>query len=186
MNINFGKSIISMAAAILLTMLPSCHPSKTELTGTEGNAEANIAEEEDSLFMFDVSMQGKNTDEIFRNLIEQTEEFDYYDNERTEITRLNFCGVPFGINPTIEEKNGTTRVTIMNMITSHQSTKDFEAIKKAVSKRYGEPIIDDYDCGTVDFDETFIGRTWDEGGVMIRNLHSEEGGMVCFIYSYIK
>lgn len=48
--INVEKTIIALAAVSLLMLPTCCHPSKTEPRGTEGNTDASIAEEEDSLF----------------------------------------------------------------------------------------------------------------------------------------
>lgn len=62
-----------------LLFLSSCKNSNTNETGAT---------------LFGVTMQGENLDEIIGNLIEQTDEFDYLDNERSDIKRVKFCGVP--------------------------------------------------------------------------------------------
>ena len=51
-----------------------------------------------SLSIFGITFQGESQDEVITNLIEQTDEFDYFDEERTDIKRVIFCGVPFGLN----------------------------------------------------------------------------------------
>ena len=136
------------------------------------------------LYLFDVLMEGEDLDEIIISLIENTEEFDYYDEERDGIRRLKFCGVPFGINAQYEHKNGKFRVNHLNLFTSHQSIKDFDAINKGISKRYGSPSIDDDGAG-IEFDGTFYGRcTWD--GAMLRNVHNDEGGLFLFLPSEVK
>ena len=135
-------------------------------------------------YLFDVLMEGVDLDEIIISLIENTEEFDYYDEERDGIRRLKFCGVPFGINAQYEHKNGKFIVNHLNLITSHQSIKDFEAINQGISKRYGSPSIEDDDAG-IEFDGIFYGRcTWD--GAMLRNVHSGEGGIILFLPSEVK
>ena len=136
------------------------------------------------LYLFDVLMEGEDLDEIIISLIENTEEFDYYDEERDGIRRLKFCGVPFGINAQYEHKNGKFRVNHLNLFTSHQSIKDFDAINKGISKRYGSPSIDDDGAG-IEFDGTFYGRcTW--AGAMLRNVHNDEGGLFLFLPSEVK
>ena len=135
-------------------------------------------------YLFDVLMEGVDIDEIIISLIENTEEFDYYDEERDGIWRLKFCGVPFGINIDYEHKNGKYIVNHLNLFTSHQSIKDFDAINKGVSKRYGSPSIEDNGAG-IESDGIFYGRcTWD--GAMLRNVHSDEGGMFLILSSEVK
>ena len=40
-----------------------------------------------SLSLFGITFQGESQDEVMTNLIEQTDEFDYFDEERTNIKR---------------------------------------------------------------------------------------------------
>ncbi|MBQ5714012.1 MAG: hypothetical protein IIV77_05935 [Bacteroidaceae bacterium] len=136
-----------------------------------------------SLSLWGITVQGENQDEVIRNLIEQTDEFDYYDDDRTEIWRLMFCGVPFGLNLDSVQTNGVTNITNITLISSHQSKADFEAIKNGLSKRLGNPDIEDYEGGTDEIEGRFYGRcAWyrDECNATLRNLHSEEGGLVVF------
>ena len=135
-------------------------------------------------YLFDVLMEGKDMDEIMISLIENSEEFDYYDEERDDIWRLKFCGVPFGININYEHKNGKFIVNTLNLFTSQQSIADFNAINKGVSKWYGNPQIDDEGAG-YDFEGRFYGRcSWD--GALLRNVHSDEGGLFLFLPSEIR
>jgi len=135
-------------------------------------------------YLFDVLMEGKDIDEIIISLIENTEEFDYYDDERDSIWRLKFCSVPFGINIDYEHKNGKFIVNNLNLFTSQQSIADFNAINKGVSKWYGDPQIDDEGAG-YDFEGKFYGRcSWK--GALLRNVHSDEGGLFLFLPSEIR
>ena len=144
--------------------------------------------EEDSSehnYLFGVLMEGESLDGIIISLIENTEEFDYYDDERDGIWRLKFCGVPFGVNIDYKHKNGKFIVNHLNLFTSQQSIEAFEAIRKGISKRYGSPDIDDYGAGSYEFDGLFYGRcTWK--GALLRNVHSEEGGLFLFLPSAIE
>ena len=143
-----------------------------------------------SLSLFGITFQGESQDEVMTNLIEQTDEFDYYDEERTDIKRVIFCGVPFGLNLKTEQKEGITIITNITLITSHQSKAEFEAIKDGISKRLGNPDIEDYDEGIgEETEEPFYGRcTWNKEGcdATLRNLHSEEGGLVVFLSQPLK
>ncbi len=138
-----------------------------------------------SLSLFGITFQGESQDEVMTNLIEQTDEFDYYDEERTDIKRVVFCGVPFGLNLETEQQEGITIITKITLITSHQSKAEFEAIKDSISKRLGNPDIEDYDKGIgEETEEPFYGRcTWykEECNATLRNLHGEEGGLVVFL-----
>ena len=136
-----------------------------------------------SLSLLGMTIQGDSQDEIIGKLIEQTDEFDYYDEERTGIKRLMFCGVPFGLNLKSEQTNGVTTITNITLITSHQSKADFEAIKSGISKRLGNPDIEDCEDET-EIDGRFYGRcTWckDKYEATLRHLHGEEGGLVVFL-----
>jgi len=134
-----------------------------------------------SLSLLGITTQGDNQDEVIGKLIGQTDDFDYYDDERTGIKRLAFCGVPFGLTLKTEQTNGVTTIKEINLITSYQSKADFEAIKNGISKRLGNPDIEEYEDGTEEMDGRFYGRcAWykDKCNVTLRNLHNEEGGLV--------
>ncbi len=134
-------------------------------------------------YLFDVLMEGKDLDEIIISLIENTEEFDYYDEERINIWRLKFCGIPFGINIDYEHKNGKFIVNNLVLFTSQQSMNAFNAINKGISKKYGNPSIDD--VAGIESDGIFYGRcTWD--GALLRNVYSEEGGLFLFLSTKVK
>lgn len=136
-----------------------------------------------SLSLLGITIQGNSQDEVIGKLIEQTDEFDYYDDEKTGIRRLMFCGVPFGLNLKPEQTNGVTTIRNITLITSHQSKADFEAIKSGISKRLGNPDIEDYEDGADEIDGRFYGKcSWykDEGNATLRHLHGEEGGLVVF------
>jgi len=146
----------------------------------------NKNEAEVTLSLFGIIVQGNSQDEVIGKLIEQTDDFDYYDEERTGIRRLLFCGVPFGITFKSEETNEGTTITNITLITSHQSKADFEAIKSGISKRLGNPDIENYEFGTDEIDGRFYGRcAWykDKCEATLRHLHSEEGGLVVLFES---
>ena len=132
------------------------------------------------LSLLGITIQGESQDEVISKLIEQTDEFDYYDDERTGIRRLMFCGVPFGLNLKPEQTNGLTTIRNITLITSHQSKADFEAIKSGISERLGNPDIEDCEDET-EIDGRFYGRcSWykDKCEATLRHLHGEEGGLV--------
>ena len=159
-----------------------------------GDANKNTAENnsDDSvvynyyLSLLGITVYGDSQDEVIGKLIEQTDEFDYYDDERTGIWRLVFCGVPFGLTFKSEQTNGVTTIRNITLITSHQSKADFEAIKGGISKRIGNPDVEDYEGGTDEIDGRFYGRcAWDKDkcNATLRHLHSEEGGLVVLLAS---
>lgn len=135
-----------------------------------------------SLSLLGITVQGDCQDDVIGKLIEQTDEFDYYEDERTGIKRLMFCGIPFGLNLKPEQTNGVTTIRNITLITSHQSKADFEAIKSGISERLGNPDIEDCEDET-EIDGRFYGKcSWykDEGNATLRHLHGEEGGLVVF------
>ena len=113
---------------------------------------------EDTPSLFGVKMKGVSQDEIIKNLAEQTEEFDYYDKERQGIERVMFCGVPCGFNFELEENNGTTTVTSVVLFTSHQDKATFDNLKNSISKKYGNPDLEEYEGETEEIDGRYYGK----------------------------
>ena len=149
-----------------------------------GCRNANKNEVDVTLSLWGITVQGDSQDEVIRNLIEQTDEFDYYNDERTGIKRLMFCGVPFDLTLKSEQTNGATIITDITLITSYQSKADFEVIKRGISKRLGNPDIEDYESGTEEIVGRFYGScAWnkDECNATLRHLHGEEGGFVVLL-----
>ena len=138
--------------------------------------------------LFGVKMKGVSLsqDEIIRNLVEQAEEFDYCDKERQEIKCVKFCGVPCGLNFEIEEKNGTTTVTSVVLFTSHQDKATFDTFKNSISKKYGNPDLEEYEGGTEEIDGKYYGKCrWGDGEILLRNVRSDEGGLFVFLYPIV-
>jgi hypothetical protein len=176
--INVNNKIIMNYSYLIVYLLIILHLVGCGNVNDKDNADV-------SLSLFGITFQGESQDEVMTNLIEQTDEFDYYDEERTDIKRVVFCGVPFGLNLETEQQEGITIITKITLITSHQSKAEFEAIKDSISKRLGNPDIEDYDKGIgEETEEPFYGRcTWykEECNATLRNLHGEEGGLVVFL-----
>lgn len=142
-------------------------------------------EEAEHRILFGCQMEGIDLDDILISLIENTEEFDFYDDQRDGIWRLKFCGVPFGLNVDYEHRNGKFIVNTLTLFSSQQSIDAFESIRNGISKRYGSPEIDDLGADSYGTDGNFYGRcTWD--GAILRNVHSEEGGLFLILPSEIK
>ena len=133
-------------------------------------------------YLFGIAMQGTSQDEIIKNLIEQTDEFGYYDKEREGIKRVFFCGVPCGLNIQSEQKDGKTVISSIVLFTSLQGMNTFDALKNGISKRYGNPDIEEYEEGAEEIDGKYYGRCrWDNGAIMLRNVQSDEGGFLITI-----
>lgn len=134
-------------------------------------------------YLFGIAMQGMNQNQIIKNLIEQTDEFDYYDNEREGIKRVMFCGVPCGLNFEYGQKNGTTIVTSILLLTSLQDKATFDNLKSSISKKYGNPDLEEYERETEENDGRYYGKCrWNNGEILLRNAHSDEGGLFVFLY----
>lgn len=127
-------------------------------------------------------MKGRSTDEIITNLIENTEEFDYYENERTGIWRVKFCGVGCGVNLEIGEKEDSVFITNITLLTGIQDKKTFEILKAGVSKKYGEPYYEEHEGDTMEIDGVYCGRCgWD--GATLRHVNGETEGFFLFLHS---
>ena len=92
--------------------------------------------------------------------------------------------MPFGLNLDSVQTNGVTNITNITLITSHQSKADFESIKSGISKRLGNPDIEDYEGGTDEIEGRFYGRcAWygDEFNATLRSINGDKGGLVVFL-----
>lgn len=156
---------------------------KVDSTKVETKADTNC---QSTLFLFGVSMQGTDKDEIIRNLIEQTKEFEYCDTKRTEIKRVLFCGIPCGLNIESDEENGIVVIHSIVLITSLQDKNTFNTIKEGLTNRFGKPEIEEYESGEEELDGIYYGRCqWNNGAVTLRNMHTDEGGLLCILGSTI-
>ena len=136
------------------------------------------------LTLFGVSMKGTNLDNIIINLIDQTDEFDYYNEERRNIKRVMFCGVPCGLNIHSDTQDDSIYIRRITLFTSLQNKNTFDILKRGVVNRYGKPNIEDVD--EEEIEEVYYGRCeWTKEGALLRNVHSEEGGLFCILDSHI-
>ena len=136
------------------------------------------------LTLFGVSMKGTNLDNIIINLIDQTDEFDYYNEERRNIKRVMFCGVPCGLNIHSDTQDDSIYIRRITLFTSLQNKNTFGMLKRGVVNRYGKPNIEDVD--EEEIEEVYYGRCkWTKEGALLRNVHSEEGGLFCILDSHI-
>lgn len=144
---------------------------------------AELSEKENIPSLFGISMQGVDQDEIIKNVVEKTDEFDYFGNEREGIKRVLFCGVPCGLNIQFEQKNGTTVISHVVLFTSLQDKATFDNLKSSISKKYGNPDLEEYEGGTEVIDGRYYGKCrWNNGEIMLRNTHRDEGGFLVFLY----
>ena len=136
------------------------------------------------LTLFGVSMKGTNLDNIIINLIDQTDEFDYYNEERRNIKRVMFCGVPCGLNIHSDTQDDSIYIRRITLFTSLQNKNTFDILKRGVVNRYGKPNIEDVD--EEEIEEVYYGRCkWTKEGALLRNVHSEEEGLFCILDSLI-
>ena len=139
------------------------------------------------LSLFGASMEGTDKDVIIRNLIEQTKEFEYCDSKRTAIKRVLFCGISCGLNIESDEENGIIVIHSIVLITSLQDKSTFNIIKNCLTRRFGKPDIEEYEAGEEYLDGRYYGRCqWNNGAATLRNLHSDEGGLLCTLESTIE
>lgn len=174
------KKIIAIALGIFLIVLTSTHYAKFHIC--KRNNDALLQEKKEITSLFGIAMQGANKDEIIKNLIEETEEFDYCDKERQGIEWVTFCGVPCGLNIQSEQKNGTTVVTSVVLFTSLQDKATFDNLKRSISKKYGNPDLEEYEGETEEIDGRYYGKCrWDNGAIMLRNVQSDKGGLLIIL-----
>ena len=97
-----------------------------------------------------------------------------------KIETIEFCGVTFGVNVQWIGSDDNKVPKSITLLTSHQDKKSFEAIKECISKFLGNPNNEEYE---VDDDNRVYGRVeWNKGfSVILRNIHSDEGGLMLFI-----
>ena len=155
---------LSLLFIVTLLMTLSCNHNRTS---------------EDISSLFGITMQGADKDDIIKNLIEQTDEFDYFGKEQQGIERVMFCGVPCGLNIQSVQKNGATVVSSVVLFTSLQDKATFDNLKNSISKKYGNPDLEEYEGETEEIDGRYYGKCrWNNGEILLRNTHSDEGGLI--------
>lgn len=180
------KQIIFFLFALMVIGCGSNNAESNEIISkTQGkNADPNCQR---TLSLFGVSMEGADKDVIIRNLIVQTKEFEYCDSKRTAIKRVLFCEIPCGLNIESEEDNGLIVIHSIVLLSSLQDKSAFNAIKNGLTNRFGKPDIEKYEAGEDELDGIYYGRCqWNNGAVTLRNVHCDEGGLLCTLESTIE
>jgi hypothetical protein len=94
-------------------------------------------------------------------------------NEEQNYCKVLFCGVPCGMNIQWKEKDGMVYIYSLNIMTSQKSKEAIAALAKGISSYYGECHQDEQDK----IDDYY---RWEE--VLLRPVHSDEGGMTVIFY----
>jgi len=159
---------------MILTVSFSC-THKEVSTGSTKQNEVKLEEEICSVDFFGISLQGKDVSSIVKMMEEKVDvlTLDGELNDEQDYCRVLFCGVPCGMNMKRDRVNDEVYITSLNFFTSQTSDEAIEALVKGVSSYYGECQQDEQDK----IDDYF---RWD--GVLMRPVHSEEGGMTVIFY----
>ena len=168
------KIMIVFYALMILVVSFSCvhkDPS-SDLTATENP----IAEEEVRCTnFFGIPLLGKDVASIVKMMEEKVDVFSLDGNldEERGYCKVLFCGVPCGMNIQWEEDDEMVYVFSLNFMTSQKSKEAIAALAKGLSSYYGECHQDEQDR----IDDYY---RWEE--VLLRPVHSEEGGMAVIFY----
>ena len=97
-----------------------------------------------------------------------------------KVKTIEFCGVTLGLNVEWIGSDDTNVPKHIALLTSRQDKKTFEALKDGLIKFLGNQDNEEYE---VDDDNLVYGRVeWNKGfSVTLRNIHSDEGGLIIFI-----
>lgn len=161
-------------ALVMLVVSFSC--THKELSHGLVPTENPIAEEEVRCTnFFGIPLQGKDVASIVKMMEEKVDVFSLDGNldEERGYCKVLFCGVPCGMNIQWKEKDGMVYVYSLNFMTSQKSKEAVAALAKGLSSYYGECHQDEQD----EIDDYF---RWEE--VLLRPVHSEEGGMAVIFY----
>ena len=97
-----------------------------------------------------------------------------------KVKTIEFSGVTLGLNVEWIGSDDTKVPKNIALLTSRQDKKTFEALKDGIVEFLGNPNNEEYE---VDDDNLVYGRVeWNKGfSVTLRNIHSDEGGLIIFI-----
>lgn len=159
---------------MILAVSFSCTHKEASTDSIEQN-EVKQEEEIRSVDFFGIPLYGKDVASIVKMMEEKVDvlTWDGELNEEKDYCRVLFCGVPCGMNLKWDKGNDEVYITSMNFFTSQSSDEAIEALVKGISSYYGECQQDEQDK----IDDYF---RWD--GVLMRPVHSEEGGMTVIFY----
>lgn len=154
---------------MILTVSFSC-THKEVSTGSTELDEVKLEEEIQGVDFFGISLHGKDVASIVKLMEEKVDVLTLNGelNEEKDYCRVLFCGVPCGMNLKWDKGNNEVYITSLNFFTSQSSDEAIEALVKGISSYYGEYQQDEQDM----MDNYF---RWN--GVLMRPVHSEEGGM---------
>ena len=161
-------------ALVMLVVSFSCAHKKQspDLAPTENSM---VEEEVRCTNFFGIPLQGKDVASIVKMMEEKVDVFSLDGNldEERGYCKVLFCGVPCGMNIQWKEKDGMVYVFSLNFMTSQKSKEAIAALAKGLSSYYGECHQDEQDR----IDDYY---RWEE--VLLRPVHSEEGGMAVIFY----
>ena len=163
------KIIVVLKALMILLVSYSCVHKEVSIDSIESE-ESKVEEELRSVDFYGIPLYGKDVSSIVKMMEEKVDvlTLDGELNEEKDYCRVLFCGVPCGMNMKCDKGNNEVYFTSLNFFTSQTSDEAIEALVKGVSSYYGECQQDEQDK----IDDYF---RWD--GVLMRPVHSEEGGM---------
>lgn len=169
-----AKWLNKIYALVILVVSFSCvhkDPS-SDLAATENPiAEENVR----CTNFFGIPLLGKDVASIVKMMEEKVDVFSLDGNldEEPDYCKVLFCGVPCGMNIQWKEKDGMVYIYSLNIMTSQKSKEAIAALAKGISSYYGECHQDEQDK----IDDYY---RWEE--VLLRPVHSEEGGMAVIFY----
>ena len=161
-------------ALVMLVVSFSC--THKELSHGLVPTENSMAEEEVRCTnFFGIPLHGKDVASIVKLMVEKVVVFslDGTLDEERGYCKVLFCGVPCGMNIQWKEKDGMVYVFSLDFMTSQKSKEAIAALAKGISSYYGEYHQDEQDR----IDDYY---RWED--VLLRPVHSDEGGMTVIFY----
>lgn len=74
----------------------------------------------------------------------------------------------------LSEKENIPVITHVVLFTSLQDKATFDNLKSSISKKYGNPDLEEYEEGTEVIDGRYYGKCrWNNGEIMLRNTHRD-------------
>lgn len=160
-------------ALVMLVVSFSC--THKEQSSDLAPTENSMAEEEVRCTnFFGIPLHGKDVASIVKMMEEKVDVFSLDGNldEERGYCKVLFFGVPCGMNIQWEE-DGMVYIYSLNIMTSQKSKEAIAALANGLSSYYGECYQDEQDK----IDDYY---RWEE--VLLRPVHSDEGGMTVIFY----
>ena len=126
---------------------------------------------------FGIPLRGKSVSAIVDKMVGKVDVLHMKGaaNDTTRWYVVDFCNVPCGMNLKWKKQGETYYITSLNFFTSQQTPESVHSFINGISSFYGKPYDGDEE---LEDDDIIIYKRFQWDNVVLRNVHSDEGGLI--------